>query len=124
MTLAHAEGKLATIAHLCDVALGWPPGLRRLAVWRLDRHLLSLMNIAAMLPDRAVARCYRRFARKALARDLPWVFRVRKEERLTWKLPLACVCAVASPRLFHAFVRASAWLDRDRQSHLRRALRV
>lgn len=107
MTVAHAEGKLATIAHLCDVALEWPIELRELAVWRLDRHLVSLVEICATLPDQGVARLCRRFARGVLAKDIPWVLRARRQERLSWRLPLACACAVVSPRLLHLLVRAS-----------------
>ena len=105
LTHPHLEGKLRTIEHFCDVALTWPLELRRLAVWRLDRHLLRLVEFSAQTEDRKHGKPYGDLARHALAKDLPWLIRTRSKERLSWQLPAASVIAIVSPRLFHAVGR-------------------
>ncbi len=110
LTHPHLEGKLRTIEHFCDVALAWPPDLRRLTVWRLDRHLLRLAEFSAQLGDRRRAKLYGSLARSALAKDLPWLLRARREEHLSWQLPAASVIAVVSPRLLCV-------VDRIRRQH-------
>ncbi len=101
VTRPHLEGKLVTIEHFCDVALTWPLELRRLAVWRLDRHLLRLAELSVQIDDPKLAKPYRNLARRALAKDLPWLLRTRRKERLSWQLPAASVIAIVSPRLFY-----------------------
>ena len=110
LTNPHLEGKLRTIEHFCAVALTWPPELRRLSVWRLDRHLLRLAEFSSRLADRRRAKPYGDLARSALARDLPWLLRTRREERLSWQLPAASVIAVVSPHLL-------CTIDRIRRRH-------
>ena len=79
--------------------------LRRLSVWRLARHLLRLAEFSAQLGDRKCARLYGDLARSALAKDLPWLVGVCREERLSWQLPAASVIAIVSPRLLWAVDR-------------------
>lgn len=107
MTVAHAEGKLRTIEHFCEVAQSWSTELRRLSVWRLGRHLLRLVDVSMRIPDCEFAHVYRDLARVAIAKDLPWVLAVRREERLTRRLPIACAAALLSPRLLRVLVIAS-----------------
>ncbi len=99
LTHPHLEGKLRTIEHFCDVALTWPPELRSLSVWRLDRHLLQIAEFSARLGDRRRAKMYGDLARHALAKDLPWLVGVCRGERLSWQLPAASIIAIVSPRL-------------------------
>lgn len=71
MTEEHAQGKFRTIAQLREMASGWPPELRRLSVLKLQRHLLGLMGIASLLPDRRRARAYWTRARRDIRSELP-----------------------------------------------------
>ena len=99
MTPAHLDGMMGAVGSISEAALSWPLELRRLAVWRLDRHLLWIVKMSTQLSDREFARLYCGVAWHALAKDLPWLLRVRKKERLSWQLPAASVIAIVSPRL-------------------------
>ena len=74
-------------------------------MWRLDRHLLRLAEYSAQLDDRKRAKLYGDLARRALAKDLPWLVGVCREERLSWQLPAASVIAIVSPHLLWAVDR-------------------
>lgn len=104
MTERYAEDKLKTINHFRKVAMSWTPKLERLALWRIDLHLVRLADIAVAIDDRETAKRYIKLVRKTLINDLPQVLRLRDEEKLSWKLPFAIVCTIASPRLLHSLI--------------------
>ena len=99
VTPAHVDGMMGAVGSISEAALSWPLELRRLAVWRLDRHLLWIVKMSTQLSDREFAGAYCSVARRALAKDLPWLVGVCREERLSWQLPAASVIAIVSPRL-------------------------
>lgn len=105
VTPAHVDGMLRTAGSISETALSWPLELRRLAIWRLDRHLLWIVKMSTQLSDREFARAYCSVARHALAKDLPWLLKARRKEHLSWQLPAASVIAIVSPRLLYAVDR-------------------
>lgn len=115
LTYPHLEDKLETIEHFCSVALTWQLELRRLALWRLDRHLLRLAEFSVQLDNQECARLYGDLVRHALAKDLPWLLRIRRGEHLSWQLPVASAVAIVSPRLLYAFDSVGNGLRRVRR---------
>lgn len=53
--------------HFYEVAQGWTFRLRRLSVWRRDRHLMRLVDVSVRMSDCELIRPCSDLAKKAIA---------------------------------------------------------